>query len=207
MPNPAVSLAVSDARLTGVLALRHTAEHKVSKSAVQRPPADIGVDAFEFWLPERRPGGRNLAMRFEPPVEAFRPENVVTGPERPTSSANAWVADRADESPWIQLAWASPRDVRRAALRTPALRPQCSAPQCSAPLRSLWPDLANTATSVAVARSGHRRSTTSTGGAPALPDRKDGAATSEQPGSLSFAGSRLRRRTSGVLPNPPVLSP
>ena len=116
MPNTAVSLALSDIRVTGVLALRHTVEHKVSKSAVQRPPADIGVDTFEFWLPERRPGGRNLAMRFEPPIEAFRPENGAHGPERPTSSANAWVAELSDASPWIELTWPAARDMSRVTL-------------------------------------------------------------------------------------------
>ena len=116
MPNPAVSLALSDVRVTGVLALRHTLDPKVSKSAVQRPPADIGVDTFEFWLPERRPGGRNLAMRFEPPIDAFRPDNVRSGPERPTSSANAWVADLADATPWLELSWPNPREVSRVTL-------------------------------------------------------------------------------------------
>ena len=116
LPNPAVSLALSDTRVTGVLALRHTVDYKVSKSAVQRPPAGIGVDSFEFWLPERRPGGRNLAMAFDPPLRGFGPENVASGPERPTDAANAWVADVSDERPVLEMRWDAPRTLHRLTL-------------------------------------------------------------------------------------------
>ncbi len=52
----------------------------VAKSSVQEPPADIGIDRFEFWLPKRRPDGLNLAMTFEPSIDQFGPANVIGGP-------------------------------------------------------------------------------------------------------------------------------
>lgn len=111
-----VRLATSDVRVTGVLSLAHGVNKAVSKSAVQSPPAGLGVDTFEFWLPERRPGGRNLAMRAEPPIATFAADHVTHGPERPTGSTNAWVAALDDERPWLELRWPTPQIVREVTL-------------------------------------------------------------------------------------------
>ena len=116
MPNPSVTLAASDVRLTGVLSLEHRSNHRVADGATQTAPDDIGVESFEFWLPERRPGGHNVAMRLDPPLDVFAPENVTRGPDRPTVQPNAWVADLGDGRPWVELRWDEPQTVARVEL-------------------------------------------------------------------------------------------
>lgn len=103
--DPAVRLRVSDQRVTGVVAVSNAFNKAVATSAVQEPPAGIGIDRFEFWLPKRRPEGRNLAMTVTPAVEVFAPENVIHGPARPTTLPNAWVADPQDAAPELWLEW------------------------------------------------------------------------------------------------------
>jgi len=109
----AIQLHCTEQRVTGVLALTHQVNLAVAKSAVQSPPADIGVDAFEFWTPPRRPGGHNLALRLAPPLAAFAPRNVVNGIARPTHQPNAWVADFDDPLPTLTLRWEQPQTIAR----------------------------------------------------------------------------------------------
>ena len=97
--DPSVRVRVSDTRVTGVVAVTTAFNKAVAKSSVQEPPADIGIDRFEFWLPKRRPDGLNLAMTFDPPIDHFGPANVLGGPARPVDGPNAWVADPADPNP------------------------------------------------------------------------------------------------------------
>ncbi|MFT4550610.1 MAG: hypothetical protein ACI9MB_004589, partial [Verrucomicrobiales bacterium] len=73
----------------------------------------IGIDDFEFWLPKRRPEGRNLAITVDPPVSMFRPENVLTGPSRPVEAPNAWVAASDDPQPELILSWERPVTMNR----------------------------------------------------------------------------------------------
>jgi hypothetical protein len=103
--DPAIRVRVSDQRLTGVTALSNAFNKAVATSAVQTPPDGIGVDSFEFWLPKRRPEGKNLAVKFEPAIDFFGPENVLSGPARPTHLPNAWVADPTDPAPELWLDW------------------------------------------------------------------------------------------------------
>ena len=111
--DPSVRVRVSDARLTGVLAATTAFNKAVAKSSVQEPPPGIGIDRFEFWLPKRRPEGRNLAMTFDPPIDLFGPCNVIGGPSRPVDAPNAWVADPNDPQPELHLTWDSPREINR----------------------------------------------------------------------------------------------
>jgi hypothetical protein len=111
MPSEHVEVAVSEHRLTGVLALHHESNRRVATSSVQTPPQDIGVECFEFWLPHRRPRGRNLAMRIDPPLASFGAEQVRSGFARPTTQSNAWVADLADPEPTLALRWDQPRTI------------------------------------------------------------------------------------------------
>jgi len=110
---PHVSLAVSDQRVTGVLALSQRGHHAVSKGSVQTPPQGSGIDTFPFWLPIRRPAGKNLAVHIDPPLKGFGPANLTRGPDRPEDGPNAWVADPGDEIPWAELAWQQSQTVRR----------------------------------------------------------------------------------------------
>jgi hypothetical protein len=113
MPCPGVSIRLSDNRVTGILSLVHGANRNVAKSAVQKPPAGIGVDTFEFWIPERRPGGKNFAIAFDPPLAGFGPENIRNGISRPTTGPNAWVTDVNDPVPALTITWNKPQKIRR----------------------------------------------------------------------------------------------
>jgi hypothetical protein len=111
--DPAVRVKVSDDRVSGVLAVTNAFNKAVAKSNIQNPPDGIGIDRFEFWLPKRRPEGRNLAMDFDPPLDHFGPANVISGPARPTSLPNAWVADAADPQPELHLVWPAEQEIGR----------------------------------------------------------------------------------------------
>lgn len=108
-----VRVRVSDMRVSGVLAVCTAFNKAVAKSSVQEPPPGIGIDRFEFWLPKRRPEGRNLAMTFDPPIDLFGPANVIGGPARPVNAPNAWVADPADPQPELHLDWDAPMQIGR----------------------------------------------------------------------------------------------
>lgn len=113
LENKAVAVHLSDQRVTGVLAVCHNGNKAVTKSATQIPPADSGIDAFEFWTPKRRPGGKNLAIKIDPPLRAFATGNLTNGFDRPTNQPNAWVADFAHEQPVVRLAWEQPQTIAR----------------------------------------------------------------------------------------------
>ncbi|MBI5768701.1 MAG: FAD-dependent oxidoreductase [Verrucomicrobia bacterium] len=107
----AVRLRTSERRLTGVLSLCHKVNLAVATSATQMPPPGIGIDTFEFWQPQRRPEGRNLALRLATPLAAFAAHHVVNGVARPTCQPNAWVADFADTAPVLTLRWPTPQVI------------------------------------------------------------------------------------------------
>jgi hypothetical protein len=111
--NPSVRVRMSDERLTGVLAVTTAFNKAVAKSSVQEPPQGIGIDRFEFWLPKRRPEGRNLAMTIDPPIDLFGPSNAIGGPARPVDAPNAWVADPTDQNPELHLNWETPQAIGR----------------------------------------------------------------------------------------------
>jgi hypothetical protein len=103
--NEDVSVHVSTLRATGLLAVRHR--------ATQEPDEAIGRPRIEFWTPERRPGGANLALTVEPPLRAFGGENLRNGYARPTAHPNAWVAAPGDEAPAVELRWPEPKRISR----------------------------------------------------------------------------------------------
>ena len=113
LPSVGVSLMLSDQRVSGILALGQRGDPKVSKSSTQSPPQGIGIDTFDFWLPQRRPGGKNIAMQFDPPLTVFGAGNIALGPERPTSTVNGWVADLSDTSPSLRLQWQEVQTIQR----------------------------------------------------------------------------------------------
>ncbi|MBN1846450.1 MAG: FAD-dependent oxidoreductase, partial [Sedimentisphaerales bacterium] len=115
--NPAVSVRCSNQRVTGILALTAQAHRGVSANRVQKPRRDIGVDTMEFWIPQRWPEGRNFALRIEPPLEGFGPENVRNGVQRPLYGVNAWVAALEESAPTLTLTWKRPKTLRLIELR------------------------------------------------------------------------------------------
>ena len=114
--NPAVALLASQARLTGILSATQKENPLVSNHGPQVSPGDIGVESFEFWCPQRRPEGHNLAMTINPPLDLFAPENVANGLARPTNQPNAWVAALDDPRPTLTLQWDSRQTISRIVL-------------------------------------------------------------------------------------------
>jgi hypothetical protein len=111
LANKAVSVHLSDELRSGILAVGQFFDNKVATSPSQIPPDGIGVEAFEFWLPKRRPEGKNLAMKVNPPIRCFEPENIQNGAARPVSAPNAWVASPADSAPALTLKWSTPQKI------------------------------------------------------------------------------------------------
>jgi FAD dependent oxidoreductase len=109
--NEDVAVHLSDQRLTGVLALSQSGNKAVAKSNTQSPPPGIGIDTFEFWIPKRRPLGKNFAMKITPPLRAFPASNLTNGISRPTRASNAWVADFSQEQPILRLSWPVPQKI------------------------------------------------------------------------------------------------
>jgi len=113
MRNPDVSVHTSETRVTGVLAVTNRCNGAVATSSVQMPPPDSGIESFEYWIPMRRPGGRNLAIELEPSLDAFGPNSLRSGVDRPTTRPNAWVAAMDDPSPTLTLRWPEPQTIGR----------------------------------------------------------------------------------------------
>lgn len=103
--NETVSAYLSATRLTGLLSLFQAENKAVSNTGVQTPPEDIGVDAFEFWTPRRRPAGENMAINFLTPLFTYTAANITNGYARPYLSPNAWVAALTDAAPQLVIQW------------------------------------------------------------------------------------------------------
>jgi hypothetical protein len=105
LKNEDVSLQYSNDRVTGLLSVFNKTNPAVSNYGKQDPKDDIGVEGFEFWTPQRRPNGLNIAMKISGGIDLFGIENLSNGIQRPTVQPNAWVADPADANPSISLQW------------------------------------------------------------------------------------------------------
>lgn len=92
----------SSKRVSGVLSLKYRGDEATTA---------VGGEEFEMFRPDRRPGGRNFAVKCEPALEAFGAANVTNGFHRPTSQANAWVADWEDAAPRLTLEWTEPTTI------------------------------------------------------------------------------------------------
>jgi hypothetical protein len=112
MSNPLVSVACTNERISGILSLFNHANPAVSNFGSQTPAEDIGVDSFEFWCPQRRPAGKNLAVQVALSEKIFDPHNLVNGIDRPSHHPNAWVADLNDPSPSVTVRWKEMKSIR-----------------------------------------------------------------------------------------------
>lgn len=116
MKNEQVAVRTSQTRVTGVLSVINKYNKAVATSGTQSPPPGIGIDTFEFWCPQRRPGGHNFAIKLHPELRPFGVENVVNGLPRPVRGPNAWVASLSDPAPSLRLSWDQARTIRRIVL-------------------------------------------------------------------------------------------
>lgn len=109
--NPQVEVFESRQLVTGVTTVTHRQNAKVAKASKQTPPPGSGIDEFEFWIPERRPRGCNLAITVDLPEKTFAAVNAVNGFQRPTDRSNAWVASIDDPRPSLLLRWDEPQSI------------------------------------------------------------------------------------------------
>ncbi len=109
--NENINLYRSEQRITGVLSVFNLVNKAVSNYGKQTPPEDIGVHEFEFWCPQRRPEGHNIALQVDPPLALFGADNIKKGVFRPTTAPNAWVAKPDDENPHLTLRWDEPQNI------------------------------------------------------------------------------------------------
>lgn len=105
MTNPDVSVEMSDDILTGTTTVLNQINEAVSNHGRQDPPAEIGIESFEFWCPERRPEACNIAFDIEPTQNIYAEELLINSYTRPFGATNAWVADLNDENPTLTIKW------------------------------------------------------------------------------------------------------
>lgn len=110
--NDNLELGYTDQRITGILSVFNLVNKAVSNFGKQSPPPGSGVDEFEFWCPQRRPQGENIAVRILSPLDVFKAENVRNGVDRPVNQPNAWAADRHDPAPCLSVSWDKPKSIR-----------------------------------------------------------------------------------------------
>ncbi len=111
MSNEKAYLKNSNQRYSGVLSVFNGVNKAVSNNGKQTPPSGIGVDTFEFWIPQRRPEGYNIAMEISPSIEAFRSTNIGNGYVRPWGSVNAWSASLEDKKPSLKIEWKTEKEL------------------------------------------------------------------------------------------------
>jgi hypothetical protein len=103
--NPLLEVKCTQKRVSGLLTVFQKFNKAVAVSSRQEPSENIGVDTFDFWLPERRPDGHNLALSFNKPLDIFPVQHLTNGIFRPIWKTNCWVADPSDEKPAIEINW------------------------------------------------------------------------------------------------------
>ena len=107
-----IAIRGSKTRISGVLSVFNKFNKAVSNYGKQEPPEGIGVDAFEFWVPLRRPGGNNIAMHIAPALSCFGPENLKNGRVRPAISPNVFVADPQENKAVVDLYWEEKKNIK-----------------------------------------------------------------------------------------------
>ncbi|UAB73460.1 FAD-dependent oxidoreductase [Vibrio sp. SCSIO 43132] len=106
--NPLVSIGLSQDFAAGILSVKQGGLEKVSTKAKQDAPEGLGVDSFEFWVPERRPKGQNIAFQSATSLHSFSKQSLTKGALRPTALPNVWMAKPSDPYPNITLEWDKP---------------------------------------------------------------------------------------------------
>ncbi len=109
--NPNVKIRCSEKLLTGIVSVFNKTNPAVNNHGKQMPPENSGFESFEFWCPQRRPKGQNIAMTISPAIELFGKQNLVNGLIRPYLQPNAWVSGWSDQTPTITLTWDEPRKI------------------------------------------------------------------------------------------------
>lgn len=112
LKNEDVSIRSSNQRSTGIMSLFNGANKAVNNNGKQTPPENVGIDSFEFWIPQRRPQGHNMAFTITPALEIYESENLTNGYVRPYLGTNAWAANLDDTQPKISIKWAAVQTIK-----------------------------------------------------------------------------------------------
>jgi hypothetical protein len=110
--NPFIKIRCSEKLITGIVSVFNKTNPAVNNFGKQTPPENSGFDSFEFWCPERRPNGQNIAMKISPGISLFEKDNIINGYTRPYIRPNAWIAGWDDKNPSITLKWNEPQIIR-----------------------------------------------------------------------------------------------
>ena len=107
MKNEAIKVRLSNERCSAIMTVQNRINKAVSNYGKQEPPKDVAIDSFEFWTPERRPNGKNLAFSVSPSLSVFESENITNSEIRPNPNGetNVWIASKEDENPSIHFSW------------------------------------------------------------------------------------------------------
>ncbi|GHT52624.1 hypothetical protein AGMMS49982_13340 [Bacteroidia bacterium] len=107
--NEKVSIAQTNIRLSGVLSLFH--------SWTQKQNDGYGIEEVPFYVPERRPGGKNFAMKVTPAIKSFALSQLNSGVFRPANgTANAWVAPLTAQTAQVKCEWKQAQEIRKIVL-------------------------------------------------------------------------------------------
>ncbi|WP_437918656.1 FAD-dependent oxidoreductase [Sphingobacterium sp. LRF_L2] len=109
--NEDIKLGYTNQRVTGMLSVFNLVNKAVSNYGRQVPTPGSGVDEFEFWCPQRRPSGENIAMRIAESLDVFSVDNLKNGVDRPVTKPNAWVADPADTNPTLIISFDGKKSI------------------------------------------------------------------------------------------------
>ena len=103
--NDYIKVALSEDRITGILSASNKFNLAVNNLGKQTVPPKSGFEEFEFFTPDRRPNGKNLALKIIPHLTCFSKENLHNGFLRPYLRPNAWVADIDEKDSKVVFRW------------------------------------------------------------------------------------------------------
>lgn len=110
--NEQIHVGLSDLRMTGILSVANRFNKAVNNLGRQIPPDGSGFESFEFFTPERRPGGKLFSMRITPALTDFSASNLLNGFVRPYLQSNAWIADWGADTATLTLEWEEEQVIR-----------------------------------------------------------------------------------------------
>mgnify|MGYP003632846174 FL=1 len=111
LANPDIEIACTNSRISSLVAVFNGVNKAVSNNGKQIVEGDKGVDEFEFWTPERRPGGHNLALTINPPLNCFATTNLTNGYTRPYQRGNVWCAALDQTEAELTLEWQQQQNI------------------------------------------------------------------------------------------------
>lgn len=111
--NEKVAILTSQERMTGLLSVFNKFNKAVNNYGKQTPPEGSGFESFEFFTPERRPYGHNIAMTLTPTINCYESDNLKNGFVRPYILPNAWAAIPEDEFPELDVTFEKTEEIHQ----------------------------------------------------------------------------------------------